>query len=633
MSNDKDFIIKDGAIKKYKGKDKEAIVPDGVTKIGRWAFLDCTFLVSIIIPDSVIEIGDNAFGHCTALTSITIPYGVTKIGSITFAGCISLKSITIPNGVAEIGDGAFSYCRSLANIAIPESVSKIGSSAFKHCTSLTNITFPNRVKTIENDAFSGCSSLTNITIPNSVTKIGDSAFSGCTSLTRIVIPDSITEIGKYAFAGSNISRIHIGNISLLSNEAKPSAILEFLEAMDEYTTEQKDAYIKYIKRNAEKLMSVFVENSDALAIVCREKLIPAKNAAAYLEAAQKCGKAESVALMIDYCTNKISTTEKERVANKKKNVEEAVLTRIVARQDKVDIDGLTFAISGKIETFVNRNEMKEFIESRGGKVASSLSAKVDYLITNGQDTDREKINKAKEYGVEIITEQQFNEKANRLFIIKNNVLQKYIGAGGIANIPEGITEIAEFAFSRCAALVRVVIPGSVIKIGSSAFLGCTSLESVTAPADVKFGAGAFGGCTNLADENGFIVVNDVLLDYVGKSEIIEIPKSVKTIGESAFESCKFITSVMVSESVTQIKAWAFSDCTHLTSITLPMSVTIIEGHAFHDCFFLNNITLSNSKTKIRKMAFYNCSNLTIHAPAGSYAEKYAKENNIPFVAE
>ena len=84
----------------------------------------------------------------------------------------------------------------------------------------------------------------------------------------------------------------------------------------------------------------------------------------------------------------------------------------------------------------------------------------------------------------------------------------------------------------------------------------------------------------------------ILERYKGKDAVVYIPaqiegKPVVTIGTSAFERHSEITDISIPASVTTI-AW---------------------------------------------FAFDGCTNMTIHAPAGSYAEKYAKENNIPFVAE
>ena len=84
MNNMKDFLIEDGVLKKYTGKDADVAVPDVVTSIGRSAFEGCKFLTSIIIPDGVMSIGKYAFSQCASLTSITIPASVTSIDDDVF---------------------------------------------------------------------------------------------------------------------------------------------------------------------------------------------------------------------------------------------------------------------------------------------------------------------------------------------------------------------------------------------------------------------------------------------------------------------------------------------------------------------------------------------------------------------
>ena len=66
-------------------------------------------------------------------------------------------------------------------------------------------------------------------------------------------------------------------------------------------------------------------------------------------------------------------------------------------------------ITGSLSHFSNRNELKELIESRGGKVAGSVSSKTDYLINNDVTSSSSKNKKAKELGIEIITEEDFLE--------------------------------------------------------------------------------------------------------------------------------------------------------------------------------------------------------------------------------
>ncbi len=215
--------------------DSEYVIPNSVTRIGRYAFSGCKSLTSITIPDSVTSIGDYAFEGCTSLTSITIPNSVTSIGNSAFSGCESLTNIIIPDSVTSIGSGAFENCTSLKSIevsennknyasidgvlfnkdkselvtypagktdseyVIPNSVTSIGYSAFENCTSLTSVTIPDSVTSIDYSAFENCTSLTSVTIPNDVTSIGYGVFQGCTSLTSVTIPNSVTSIDYSAF--------------------------------------------------------------------------------------------------------------------------------------------------------------------------------------------------------------------------------------------------------------------------------------------------------------------------------------------------------------------------------------------------------------------------------------------------
>ena len=118
------FQIENGVLKKYTGKDKDVVIPDGVTRIGNGAFEDCKSLTSVTIPDGVTKIDEYAFRGCENLTSITIPDSVTSIGECAFENCTSLTSITIPDSVISIGERAFEDCTSLTSIKIAASNEK-----------------------------------------------------------------------------------------------------------------------------------------------------------------------------------------------------------------------------------------------------------------------------------------------------------------------------------------------------------------------------------------------------------------------------------------------------------------------------------------------------------------------------
>jgi DNA ligase (NAD+) len=75
-----------------------------------------------------------------------------------------------------------------------------------------------------------------------------------------------------------------------------------------------------------------------------------------------------------------------------------------------DMAGLSFVITGSLEHFGSRNELKELIEARGGKVTGSVTGKTACLINNDSTSNSAKNKKAKELGVEVITEDEFMEK-------------------------------------------------------------------------------------------------------------------------------------------------------------------------------------------------------------------------------
>ena len=191
----------------------DLIIPDSVTKIGSYAFYDCTSLTSVTIGNGVTKIGDRAFYDCTSLTSVTISDSVTSIGSYAFSDCTSLKSVYTTDIAAwcNISFGNYAsnplyYAGNLylnnelvTDLIIPDSATKIGSYAFYGYDLLTSVTIPDSVTSIGDYAFYNCTSLTSITIPDSVTSIGEEAFRYCTSLTSVTIPDSVTSIGDYAF--------------------------------------------------------------------------------------------------------------------------------------------------------------------------------------------------------------------------------------------------------------------------------------------------------------------------------------------------------------------------------------------------------------------------------------------------
>ena len=140
-------------------------------------------------------------------------------------------------------------------------------------------------------------------------------------------------------------------------------------------------------------------------------------------------------------------------------------------------------------------------------------------------------------------------------------------AGASYAIPNTVTDIRMYAFSKCTALTNVTMGSSVKDIGTSAFRDCTSLASIT------------------------------------------LGSSVTSIDSYAFENCSALTSVTIPNSVTSFGNYVFRDCHGLISATVGNSVGSIGYGVFYGCDRLASVTIGRSVTSIGETAFSRCEHL------------------------
>jgi hypothetical protein len=165
---------------------KNTMIPNSVTKIGKYSFDGCTGLTSIWIPDSVTEIDDWAFYNSGLSGKLTIGNSVTRIGDLSFCGCSGLTSIEIGNSVTRIGKQAFMECENLSgDLIIPNSVIVIDEWAFFNW---------------DEYGFDG-----TLMLGNSLDSIGYLAFSGCGFNTIVSLSETppiiVGELGVYPSSG------------------------------------------------------------------------------------------------------------------------------------------------------------------------------------------------------------------------------------------------------------------------------------------------------------------------------------------------------------------------------------------------------------------------------------------------
>jgi hypothetical protein len=206
-------------------------------------------------------------------------------------------------------------------------------------------------------------------------------------------------------------------------------------------------------------------------------------------------------------------------------------------------------------------------------------------------------------------------------------------------IPNGVTSISASAFQGCTSLTSITIPNSVTSISASAFRVCTSLTAINVNTgnthytsingvlfdkDIKTLIQYPIGKTNITYSIPNSVTSIGRSAFLGCTSLtsVTIPDSVTNIGVEAFMSCRSLTSIIIPNSVTNIGQQAFAWVYSLTSVTIPNSVTIIGSEAFRGCTSLTSVTFKRATPPgiFGNNVFWTSNNLTtIYVPIGAKA--------------
>ena len=178
------------------------------------------------------------------------------------------------------------------------------------------------------------------------------------------------------------------------------------------------------------------------------------------------------------------------------------------------------------------------------------------------------------------------------------------GVGGFSHrddiikviINEGITNIADSAFSYCKNLKEVYFPESLEVIHKYSFTGCKKLEKADLPSQLRIiGVRAFYGC-----------------DLLKK---IELPDSLEEIYATAFYGCNAAAGkLVIPKNVKILQRYAFSHCDSLTEVSFEEGFTFGEStgnsdRTFNDCANLQSVYIPGSVKELPSSCFVNCPKL------------------------
>lgn len=180
---------------------------------------------------------------------------------------------------------------------------------------------------------------------------------------------------------------------------------------------------------------------------------------------------------------------------------------------------------------------------------------------------------------------------NSEFVIENGKLQKYLGKSESVEIPDEVIKIAEGAFKGCSSLQKISLPKNLKEIPPSMFEGCGKLSSINIPDGVvKIGDRAFDSCKSLDD--------------------VIMPNSVTTLGSKVFHGCFFLRNIKLSENLFEMGYEVFGMCPNLEKITIPGSLKTLSKSTFLGCRSLRSVVLEDGIQVVEGFVFAGCSRIT-----------------------
>lgn len=611
-----------------------------IMQIGAEAFKDNTNIKKLIIPSSVTQIGERAFLNCTALEEVyfvSINHREDGAGNVinenvdwadlsimlesAFEGCTNLKKVDFSNvKKITVANRCFADCTSLEELIDLQSVGTMGDYAFMGCTSLKGEKLDGNEYVLDLSGlhvsgryvFSGCNAVEDIETGR-FTALGEYMFAGCTSIgAKKVITLKTPNIGVGAFANcknmlgvkledptDNDLRFRIGanafencgkagvftfdfndvKIRSIGNEAFKNSALSSLNKLN----------LQYLESFGGKVFS----GSKITSFVLSDTLDATKLAILGIPF-------KGISVQIAPGSSKY-TLENNVIYYK----DGSSLTAVYANPDWTgEISDKTTAIGAYA-----------FADSKAASVTIPAS-----------------VTKMGEGAFE-------NAKASSIVFADGSALTKipdraFYGAQNTKLVlPASVTEIGNYAFAN--SWIKELNGEQVVKVGESAFMGCSVISKLTTNAEagaialgggkeVAFGSYAFSGCINL--ESATLLTTDMgtgvfmrannlkEVTFVDGStatgkytfvdtalEKVRFADSVPTVDEGAFYGCTTLKEIDLA-NVREVKAYAFTNCSALAKATNIENVTLFGEYAFYGAGLIGELDLS-AATKIGGFAF------------------------------
>lgn len=609
-------------------------------------------------------IGDYAFNDCGNLTSVTIPSVVTYIGRNAFAGCKLLASIIIPDDVTEIDYDAFMSCQSLTSVVIPYGVT-ILNQTFPACFNLSSVVIPNSVTTITNHSFYYCA-LTSVTIPNSVTSIGGNAFGYCNNLTTVKV-ENATPVGIAESVFTNRTNATLF-VPVGSKEAYANASYwrEFKNIIEDKNIDFEDDAVKALcVANWDKNGDGEISVSEAMAVENLGGVFAGNTTITSFEELNYFTGLSAIGTMTNMSLRDVPfwahTNGWGLDAPKNTQVSPAWVigassglpygdVSVRAFADLSDYDKLTISFSEGMPRILLNRDVDE------GQWDEDESQ--SHLIDNTKGGWSAKYFTTNDNTITVDLKQLVEDKGfAHLHAIKGangeNVIVESLKVVGKSNTTSG--------FYGCTALESVSIPVNVKSLGDNAFGGCNSLKSMTIPANVKsLGDNVFDGCNSLTSvtvrwtnpvaitEQCFTNRANATLnvpagcvtayaeaDYWKEFGNIEEDNNILFVDDKVRELCVAAWDTDGDGGLSMEEAAAVTDfgtvfknskITSFNELQYFTGLTALDWNTFYNCTNLTSVIIPKNVASISENAFIGCNSLAYLMVESSNASYDSREN-------
>jgi hypothetical protein len=396
-----------GIIVEYNGKVKDLVWPEtynGLTIVG-------------------INLR-NVSKQLMAIQTLVLPEGYCEVGG--FEKCTNLKKVVLPQTLQKIHRKAFFYCKQLEEVVIHDNVRYIGDKAFEGCSALRKFTLPAQLRGGNGSGFSRSlgvglfknSGLRELYVNGLESNPSNSNFLEGNKNCVIYAPFGSLFHSDPAY---RMRTIAYPLVPLLRVYNKIAPILpHFMGA------ESRSDYLQIDhNQNAIKNIRMWLHLEDAGVQGLTDKLsltVEEDQIVVWGEQWNRLGSIKilkSIRDLLETYDGQIEKFKIEGPLNEKAQKDGRVVCSfdivLDAPEEKstLPLTGKTFVVTGELVNFPEpgpypkRAELRKLIESMGGKLTGSVSSKTTALITNFPDSGTTKIKKAKELGIEIMTEEEF----------------------------------------------------------------------------------------------------------------------------------------------------------------------------------------------------------------------------------